>query len=88
MSRIEKIIVMDGDGSGNSATSVAKTVSSTMATVMESVKEMTGFDLAETMKAATYDAQVNRNVTITGLESTLSHPNKLSLDEVATSQTE
>lgn len=88
MSRIEKIIVMDGNGDGTSATSVAKTVSSTMATVMESVKEMTGFDLTETMKAATYDAQVNRNVTITGLESTLSHPNKFSLDEVATSQTE
>lgn len=68
MSRIEKIIVMDGNGDGSSATSVAKTVSSTMATVMESVKEMTGFDLTETMRAATYDAQVNKNITISGLE--------------------
>ena len=63
MSRIEKIIVMDGN-EGTGATSVAKTVSSTMATVMESVKEMTGFDLTETMRAHTYDAQVNKNVTL------------------------
>ena len=61
MSRIEKIIVMDGSGDGGGATAVAKTVSSTMATVMESVKEMTGFDLTETMRAHTYDAKVNKN---------------------------
>ncbi len=64
MSRIEKIIVMDGGGDGNSAVSVAKTVSSTMTTVMDSVKELTGFDLADTMKAHTYDAAVNKNVTL------------------------
>lgn len=64
MSRIEKIIVMDGSGDGQGATAVAKTVASTMATVIESVKEMTGFDLTDTMKAATYDAQVNKNVSI------------------------
>nr|WP_303243744.1 SPFH domain-containing protein [uncultured Cellulosilyticum sp.] len=64
MSRIEKIIVMDGSGDGGGATAVAKTVSSTMATVMESVKEMTGFDLTETMRAHTYDAKVNKNVNL------------------------
>lgn len=88
MSRIEKIIVMDGNGDGSSATSVAKTVSSTMATVMESVKEMTGFDLAETMKAATYDAQVNKNVTISGLEPAFSGAAKRSLDEAASTRIE
>ena len=64
MSRIEKIIVMDGGSDGSGATSVAKTVASTMATVMESVKEMTGFDLTETMRASTYDAKVNKNVNL------------------------
>lgn len=88
MSRIEKIIVMDGNGDGSSATSVAKTVSSTMATVMESVKEMTGFDLAETMKAATYDAQVNKNVTISGLEPAFSGAAKRSLDEAPSTRIE
>lgn len=88
MSRIEKIIVMDGNGDGSSATSVAKTVSSTMATVMESVKEMTGFDLTETMRAATYDAQVNRNVTISGLEPAFTSSAKRSLDEAASTQIE
>ena len=55
---------MDGSGDGGGATAVAKTVSSTMATVMESVKEMTGFDLTETMRAHTYDAKVNKNVNL------------------------
>lgn len=35
-----------------------------MATVMESVKEMTGFDLTDAMKAHTYDAAVNKNVNL------------------------
>ena len=39
-----------------------------MSTVMDSVKEMTGFDLTETMKAATYDAKVNKNIHVDGLE--------------------
>lgn len=73
MSRIDKIIVMDGGNEGNGATSVARTVASTMTTVMESVKEMTGFDLAETMKASTYDAKVNKNLTITGLNPSLTN---------------
>ena len=64
MSRIEKIIVMDGGADSNGAVTVAKTVASTMSTVMESVKEMTGFDLSETMKATTYDAKVNKHVSL------------------------
>ena len=68
MSRIEKIVVMDGGANGESAVSVAKTVSSTMSAVMDSVKEMTGFDLTETMRAATYDAKVNKNIEVKGLE--------------------
>ena len=65
MSRIEKIIVMDGGNNNEGgAVTVAKTVASTMSTVMESVKEMTGFDLTETMRAHTYDAQVNKHVAL------------------------
>ena len=71
MSRIEKIVVMDGSSNGEGAVSVAKTVSSTMSVVMDSVKEMTGFDLTDTMKAHTYDAKVNKNIAMSGLPS---HP--------------
>lgn len=68
MSRIEKIVVLDGGSNGESAVSVAKTVSSTMSAVMDSVKEMTGFDLTETMKANTYDAKVNKAIEIKQVE--------------------
>ena len=34
---------------------------------MESVKEATGIDIGEIMKANTYDAKVNRNLNVTGI---------------------
>ena len=40
-----------------------------MSVVMDSVKEMTGFDLSDTMKAHTYDAKVNKNIELNGLSS-------------------
>ena len=39
-----------------------------MAKLFESMKEATGIDLAEIVKADTYDAKVNRNVNVTGLD--------------------
>ena len=85
MSRIEKIVVMDGGSNGESAVSVAKTVSSTMSAVMDSVKEMTGFDLTETMKAATYDAKVNKNIEIKGVDHP-SLPQEIATIEVASTE--
>ena len=85
MSRIEKIVVMDGGSNGESAVSVAKTVSSTMSAVMDSVKEMTGFDLTETMKAATYDAKVNKNIEIKGVDCS-SLPQEIATIEVASTE--
>ena len=37
-----------------------------LAKVMESVKETTGIDMMEIVKADTYDAKVTKNVTIDG----------------------
>ena len=37
-----------------------------MAKLFESMKEATGVDLAEIMKADSYDAKVTRNVNLTG----------------------
>ena len=47
---------------------VAGNVPTVMAKLFESMKEATGIDLADIVKADTYDAKVNKNVNITGLE--------------------
>lgn len=63
LSQIDKIMIMDS-GNGNGVSSVAGNVTGVMAQVFESMKEVTGVDLADLVKAKGYDAQVNRNVTI------------------------
>ena len=63
---IDKVTVIDG-GSGNGVGSYANNVPAVMAKTFAAVKEATGVDLAEIVKAETYDAKVNRNVNITGL---------------------
>ena len=40
-----------------------------MAKVFESMKEATGIDLADIINAESYDAQVNRNINVSGLDS-------------------
>ena len=47
---------------------VASNVPVVMAKVMESMKEATGIDLADIINADSYDAQVNRNINLTGLD--------------------
>ena len=47
-----------------------------MAKLFESMNEATGIDLSEIIKADTYDAKVNRNVNVTGLDGvTITHNN-------------
>lgn len=67
LKQIEKIVVLDGGGEGgsNSVSKVAGNVTGVMTGVFESVKEMTGFDLKDVLKGQTYDAKVNKNLTIT-----------------------
>ena len=66
LSQIDKIIIMDGGGSteGNGVANVASNVTGVMTQVMESMKEVTGIDLSDLVKAKGYDAQVTRNVNI------------------------
>lgn len=69
LSRIESIRIIgggSGDGSDGIA-SVAGNVPVVMAKLFESMKETTGVDLAEIMRADTYDAKVTRNVNLSGL---------------------
>lgn len=61
---IDKVSIIGGDSSG--VTDLAGNVPSTLAKVMESVKETTGFDLMDVLKAETYEAKVNHNVSIQG----------------------
>ena len=67
LTQIDKITIIEGsngDGVGN----VAGNVPVVMSKMFESLKETVGIDLAEIVKADSYDAKVNRNVNITGLE--------------------
>lgn len=68
LTQIEKIVVLDG-GSGNEKSGVANVagnVTGVMTQVFETVKEVTGIDLKDVVKGQTYDAKVNKNITING----------------------
>ena len=43
-------------------------VPSVLAKTIETIKETTGVDITEIMRAETYDAKVNKNINVTGLE--------------------
>lgn len=68
LGQIEKITIIGGDGGTNGVEQVAGNVPAVMAKLFESMKETTGIDLAEIVKADSYDAKVNRNVNVTGLD--------------------
>ena len=68
LSQIDKITIIGGNGD-NSVDGVAGNVPAVMAKLFQSMKETTGVDLAEIMKADTYDAKVTRNVNLTGVPS-------------------
>ena len=67
LSQIDKITIIGSSGdTDNGIGTVAGNVPVVMAKLFESMKETTGVDLAEIMKADTYDAKVTRNVNLTG----------------------
>lgn len=63
LTQIDKITIIGGTD-GNGVDSVAGNVPAVMAKLFESMKETVGIDLGEVIKAGTYDAKVNRNITI------------------------
>lgn len=64
LSAIDKVTIIGGDGNGIS--SMADGVPVVMSKLFESVKATTGIDLGEIVRADSYDAKVNRNLSITG----------------------
>ena len=67
LSQIDKITIIGGDGA-NGVDQVANNVPVVMTKLFESMKETTGIDLANIINAESYDARVNRNITVNGLE--------------------
>ena len=63
---IDKVTIIDGGSGENGVGTFSGNVPSVLAKTIESIKETTGFDLTEVMKANTYDAQVTKNVNFTG----------------------
>ncbi|MCH4285461.1 MULTISPECIES: flotillin family protein [Bacillota] len=66
LSKIDKITVIGGN-EGNAIDPVAGNVPGVMMKLFESMKETTGIDLGEIVKANTYDAKVTRNVNLSGI---------------------
>ncbi len=66
---IDKVTIIDGGSSegGNGVSSMGSYVPNVLAKTIATMKEVTGLDLVEVMKAETYDAKVNRNVNVSGL---------------------
>ncbi len=68
LTQIDKITIIGGDSDSKGAIgSIAGNVPVVMAKLFESMKETTGVDLSEIMRADTYDAKVTKNINVTGL---------------------
>lgn len=63
---IDKVTIIDGGNGTSGIEQIGASTPAVLAKVIESVKETTGFDLVEVMKAGTYDAKVNKNITYSG----------------------
>jgi hypothetical protein len=61
---IDKVTIIDGGHGGSGVDSMGAYVPSVLARTIETMKEVTGLDLVDIMKAETYDAKVNRNITV------------------------
>lgn len=62
---IDKVTIIDGGSGENGVGTFSGNVPSVLAKTIESIKETTGFDLTEVMKANTYDAKTTKNVNFT-----------------------
>ena len=68
LATIDKVTIIDGGSGESGVSSMGNYVPSVLAKTMESVKEITGLDLVEVMRAETYDAKVNHNINVSGID--------------------
>ena len=68
LSTIDKVTIIDSGNGDSGVSSMGSYVPSVLAKTIESVKETTGIDIKDIIKADTYDAKVNKNINVTGLE--------------------
>lgn len=64
---IDKVTIIDGGSGENGVSNMGSYVPGVLAKTIETIKETTGLDITEIMKAETYDAKVTKNVNLTGM---------------------
>ncbi|WP_125142555.1 flotillin family protein [Clostridium transplantifaecale] len=65
--QIDKITIFGGGSGSDGVQSISDYVPIGMAKTFETIKEATGVDLAEVIRGETYDAKVNRNISISDI---------------------
>ncbi len=81
MESIDKITIIDSGNGENGVSTMGNYVPNVLAKTIETMKEVTGLDLVDIMKAETYDAKVNRNINVTGLNAETAEAVKAAITE-------
>ena len=68
---IDKVTIIDGGNGEGGVGQMGGYVPAVLAKTIETVKETTGLDITEIMKAETYDAKVTKNINLTGMPETV-----------------
>lgn len=64
---IDKVTIIDSGSGEGGVSSMGSYVPQVLAKTIEAVKETTGLDITEIMKAETYDAKVTKNINLSGV---------------------
>lgn len=67
LENIDKVTIIDGGSSDNGVSNMGSYVPNVLAKTIETIKETTGLDITEIMRAETYDAKVTKNINLTGM---------------------
>lgn len=81
ISAIDKVSIIDSGNGDGGVSSVGGYTPAVLAKVLESVRETTGFDLKDVMKANTYDAKVKKYIKIDGDIPVTYLPNSIETDK-------
>ncbi|MBR3351659.1 MAG: flotillin family protein, partial [Erysipelotrichaceae bacterium] len=68
ISAIDKVTIYGGGNGDGSVSQVSGNMPVIMKQVFDTMSEATGVDLREILRANTYDAKVNKNINVTGLD--------------------